>query len=499
MKKSDSHNTLTKVHQPAIAEESRLTNTLPPHCKPYPLPRKELKKTVSSPSFQIRETFYDRPRPKLRSVHQDIPIPLPRKNSAVKQAQTCTPVHREDDDHEYTEMQPLANFQAMHEVIAPTSPHKKGNTHHSLPLMLEELAQRPHNLPATIETIDGYLGFGNQFTISTGDQLCVHLVKHTKMVAMCDNVGTVFHVPLSSAIKFGLCQDTVEYLKVSDIMKQRQSAPHVICCQQYIPGGDKHGAIEEGDVLIVKQLGLKTGLTCHSLKMDKEILLQKNYKGSFTTAPEKTSMYLLDLVEHLASLFPFKVCLYPPFEETSKNHDLFTCGRIFTMKECTTVTSLVVSNVNSINSELFDIILDDDLSKVRVSILNTAPETVAKQTVNSFPPGHYTTLIRSDFTSRFQQSLYTTLRARQVTKDVAKTHSSTTDSGNSDEEYDYIEIHPRKYYNSDDKTLSAEENREYLKSLSMHEVRPTSYIVCYSVYFLIIDISFAVFYEYEGV
>ena len=474
MKKSNSH-TLSKSHQPVNEEENRLAyypHTLPPHCKPHPLPRKsshvELRKTVSS---QTRETLYDRPTPRPRHVHRDTPIPLPRQSSAVKQSQICTPVHKDHEytGHEYTEVQPPA----LHGVVAP---HMRCNTHHSPPLTLKELAHNPHNLPATIETIDGYLGFGHQFTISTGDMLCVHFVKHTKMVSMCDRVGALFYVPLSSAIKFGLCREKTEpeeYVKVSDIVKQRKSIPHVICCQQYIPG---HEAVEEGEVLIVKgykQLGSKAGLTCHSLKMDKEILLPKNCRGSFTTAPEKTSMYLLDIVDHLANLFPFKVCLYPPFEHNCKNHDLFTRGRIFTMKECTIVTSLVVSNINSTNSELFDIVLDDDLSQLRVSIVYTAPETIVKQT---FPPGHYTQLIKSEFTSHFQQSLYTTLRPELVTKGVDIAHSSSTAEGSSNHEYEYVEIHPRKYYSDDysmrySKTL-AEENRDYLKSLSVDEVRP---------------------------
>ena len=328
----------------------------------------------------------------------------------------------------------------------------------------------PHHLPATIETIDGYLGFGHQFTISTGDLLCAHFVKHVKMVVLQDRVGLQFHVPLSSAMKFGFYQDKTEpeeFVKVSDMAKQKNGLPRVICCEKYIPAQARQEAVDQGDTLIVKGYrshGSRAGLICHSLRRDQEVMLLKSCRGSFTTAPEKTCMYLLDIVTHLAELLPCKVHLYPPAGH--KRHDLFTRGRIFTLKEYTTVTSLVVSNVNSTNSKLFDIVLDKDLSELRVSVLNTAPERVAQQhSASTFWPGHYTQLIK---TTEFQQSLYTTLRPGLEAEGVKVAHSQA--EGGS--EYAYISMWPRYYPSADQEHRSRpEQSREDLRSLSMHEVR----------------------------
>ncbi|CAI8046864.1 hypothetical protein GBAR_LOCUS25916 [Geodia barretti] len=333
------------------------------------------------------------------------------------------------------------------------------------------MAQTPEHLPATIETIEGVYGFGQQFTISAGDKLHVHFAKSVQMAVLCDRGGTQFHVPLSSAMKFGLCQQDEEFEKVSDIVKKSQHLPHVICCQQHVPRRGKQEEVKKDELLIVKKYD--RALTCQSLWSDREIMLHKNCKGSFSSTPEKTSMYLLDIRQHLPHVIPRKVYLYPPVPR--KKHDLFTRGKVFTLKEFTTVTSLVVSNID--DEELFDIILDETLSTLRVTVLGKAPAMSLSRKF-SIMPGQYTKLMKRDVSSGFQEALYTTLRRGFESEGVqlAAGGSGSSDVSGGRGDYEYVDVVPARHYYSAGEfshvppQSPAEQNRDYLKSLSMHEI-----------------------------
>ena len=302
------------------------------------------------------------------------------------------------------------------------------------------------------------------------------------MAVLCDRTGTQFHVPLSSAMKFGLCQQDEEFEKVSDIVKKSQHLPHVICCQQHIPRRGKQEEVKKDELLIVKKYEYGA-LTCQSLWSDREIMLHKNCKGSFSSSPEKTSTYLLDLRQHLPHFIPCKVYLYPPVAR--KKHDLFTRGKVFTLKECTTVTSLVVSNIG--DEELFDIILDETLSTLRVTVLGKAPAMSLPRKL-SIMPGQYTKLIKRDVLSGFQEALYTTLRRGFESEGVqlAAGGSGCSDVSGGRGDYEYVDVVPaRQYYSAGEFSRvpqsPAEQNRDYLKSLSMHEVRiPLFYRIPYA-------------------
>ena len=153
-------------------------------------------------------------------------------------------------------------------------------------------------------------------------------------------------------MKSGLCKQDEELEKVSDIVKKSQHLPHVICCQQHVPSKGKQEEVKKHELLIVNKYD--GALTCQ-LWSDQEIMLHKKCKGS-SSSPEKTSMYLLDLRQHLPHVIPWKMYLYPPVPR--EKHDLFTRGMVFTLKECTTVTSLVVRYIG--DKEVFDTILDEN-------------------------------------------------------------------------------------------------------------------------------------------
>ena len=232
------------------------------------------------------------------------------------------------------------------------------------------------------------------------------------------------------------------------IMKQRGNLPHVICCQQDVSLRKTQQVIEEGEVLIVRgqqKRGSKPGLVCYSLKTHQEIVLHNDCKGYFTTESEKASMYVLDILNHLSHLFPCKVHLYPP-SSLQKKCDLFTHGRMFTLKECTTVTSLVASNVNTTNSDLFEILLDENLTNLRVTVFDTQPEP---QSVHTPRPHLYTQLIFA--TSGFQNSLYATLRRDGLEREGMNRYTNTMERDNEEQhDYEYIQMRPRCAFTRED-------------------------------------------------
>lgn len=442
--------------------EKGVVHTLPGQMtKPVP-PRPKPRKSQSCRQLPFQSGVdYSTPRPQLPPIFQEQPIPVPRKKPL--QATHSTPALQTNSD--YTELQPNWTFQ-------PTrTPRPRHKMQHSAPIPLRELAQTPQYLPTTIETVTGYYGFGHKFTISAGDKLYVHFAKHVKMAVLHDRTGTQFHIPLSSAMKFGLLQEEKEFEKVADIVKNSQNLPHIICCQRYIPHHGKQEEVKEGDLLIVKKC--QAGLTCHSVGSNQEILLPKKCMGSFSTSSEKTSMYLLDFLQYLSHLLPCKIYLFPPSE---LKHDLFTRGKVFTLKECTTVTSLVVSNVGAPEDDFFDVILDENLSELRVTVFDKSPPVLRRK--DSVQSGHYMRLIKGGVSNEFQEALYTTLRHGLESEGVqlAVGGHGVSDVGScSSRDYDYIEVLAVPHYSCAGESgrihiSSTEQNRHYLKSLSIHEV-----------------------------
>ena len=473
VKNSTSAYSLNDVPPLRLHESERgLPHTLPGHTgKPPVPPRRHHLLERKTQSFQqlplqISSDYSSPPpRPRLQPILRDRPIPLPRKKSLLASLSSPAPPSRGSSDY----AEPHRSFKP---TATPISLQR------SLPVTLQELAESPHRLPATIETIEGVYGFGQQFTISAGDKLHIHFAKSVKMAVLCDRVGTDFHVPLSSAIKFSVFQEDEEFENVSDIIKKLQKAntaktkhlPRVICCQQYVPRRGKQEEVKNDELLIVKKHS-GVGLTCQSVWSDREIVLPKNCKVSFSSSPEETSMYLLSFLQHLSHLLPCKVHLYPPAPQ--QKHGLFTRGKIFTLKECTVVKSLVVSNIGASDDELFDIILDETLSTLQVAVLGKAPPMSLSRRL-SIMPGHYTKLIKRDVGSGFQQALYTTLRRGFESEGVQLAAGGGGSSDARARDYDYVEVVPARHYYSAGEGVPlspSDSNRSYLKSLSMHEVR----------------------------
>ena len=442
---------------------------------PPPLPRQP---PTQSPSLSPRSDWYQPSLLPVREasyhpVHHPPSAPLSWSTTRVPSVSVSTPAS------------------VSSPRSAPGTPLLQPHMHHSAlaALTLGELAKQPDHLPTTIETVDGFYGFGAQFTISTGDQLLVHFAKNTKVVTLRDRLGMEYNVPLSSAMKFGLVREPIEVPEVfetaSDIPAQTRHLPPVICAQQSVPRRGKYDGVEEGEILITRlKPSSRSGLTCYSLTTNREKTLHGDCKGHFTTAPEKTSMYLLDILGHLRNSLPCSVRLYPP-TTNKKNEELeIMSGKIFTLKECTTKTSLVVSNVISdVSGKLFDILLDRDLSKLRVFILDAqhAGKVQNKEDFSkSVTDGQYTMLTNTayGFARSFQKSLYSTIRHGFETEGVeiasrrmrGKAKLQVVDK----DEDGYVRVHHHLYATEDEQCSpskpSVKKNKAYLTSLSMHQV-----------------------------
>ena len=449
---------VTQSHLPPALRLLSLLHNQPGSTPPPVPPRRQLK--------QRAQSYHELSHPS--TDFRDLPKPLPRRKPLV--SSLCTPQTSSGAEH-YSKFHPQEYLQPF------TSSGAKEKLHFSAILSLEELAECPHYLPATIQTIDGFYGFGRQLSISAGDRFHVHSVKEVDVAVLCDHSGTHLHIPFSSPMKFGLFQEPIqEFQKVSDISRTN---PYVICCQQYIPGQ----RLEKGEILILKRdhlRGSQGGLICHSLSTGKEKHLHHNCKGLFTTAPEMTSMHLADLYNHLPHLrLPCKVFLYPPYPPGA--YDMIFKDRVYTFEKCITAKSLVASNTSDSDSvAFFDIILDENISQLSVSISHSAsssplppppPAAAAAAAVSgsrksSSMPGHYARLLSNRPPNGFHDSSYTTLQ-----DSLEGSESETLDN-----EYEYVVVQKSWEHCSTERIhfSLAEINQEYLKTLSMHEVRLTT-------------------------
>ncbi len=317
----------------------------------------------------------------------------------------------------------------------PASPHKADNTSLkskciSEPLSLIEFERKYSNqLPLQIMVLQGYQGQSPELSISTSDTYNIHFKKYRDVVAVRDNKGHIYSIPMGSALEFVLLNRPVggnakttitTFEKVSDI-PAHSTCPKVICATTpWSSTSDPKVSVEEGEVLVVKKprlYGEKT-LEVFSLTSKSAKVLPSNCKGSFSTDPSLTRLHLLDIVEHIPDVLPCEANLY--VGDSDQELLPFCSGTLLLlakMREASLVASNVPCESEQISQPpiLLDIPLDDSFTEVEVVVIGSCDQSLYENTrklIDNFATANVTSFKGSatQQTYETQSLLYETLR-----------------------------------------------------------------------------------------
>ena len=176
------------------------------------------------------------------------------------------------------------------------------------------------SLPLTVEAQHGELGGASErkMTVSAGDAMNIHFVRHTQLFSIKSLRSKPFNVPLNSSVQFGLLYDPNDnlekakqgftYKKVSD----QPNCPRLCVQKKAWKGKDKD--ISKNEILVLKKhLVSAKELKVFSVACNCEKTLPQECHGHFTTSPSATALH---------PIFP-KV---PPSDQLPLHHSITTPG-----------------------------------------------------------------------------------------------------------------------------------------------------------------------------
>ena len=265
-------------------------------------------------------------------------------------------------------------------------------------LSLQELVEKhSQSFPLQIKVVHGYIGQISQLTIASGDYYNIHFVKHQEVVSMTDKLGLQYTIPLNSSFQFGLVysedpstHEEQIFQKVAHLISL-SPLPRVACATRDVRGSDEKNAITAREILVLKRVIRpklrRKSLEVLSLKTQTTKTLPLDCEGHFSLSPQQNQIYLLELVRCIPDTFPCKAKMFLSSDAASNSqrtsHSLLHA--VITLTGQKTETSLIASSVTftgsddqngetgaQVNEHLVDIPVDERLSGVAVSVVDTS-------------------------------------------------------------------------------------------------------------------------------
>ena len=289
-------------------------------------------------------------------------------------------------------------------------------------------------LPIQVRVCKGYCGPSEDTSISEGDRFNVHFVKHTKIVTVEYDSGSRYHIPLNSAIPFGILYNPDNCLSdamkgyrfetVADLLRM-STLPVVIFARKAFQGSSAESSICANEALLVKKvvskrLGTKQQLKVFSLKENKEKVLSPNCAGNFSTRPKDVCLFLPEILKHLPDIFPCKAVLYNVSSLAAERSAVMSGGlpirpgsmtkfgsaSLVTMMHSSIETSIVAASAleqDMANARLLDIPIDLNIL-VRVEHIADEDETHRLYEDATFIYEHFDPSKLCDFKSNLANS-----------------------------------------------------------------------------------------------
>ena len=374
----------TTIKVPSCYSEVTLVS-----CSPEPdSPVDKIERSTSS--FTASSEPPPSPSGSLRQVSQ---TSIRHRNPPLS---SCS-LHSEEDDFNHQVTSSLTHIypSPAHPVDSKTillSPPSVGDT-----LSLQELVEKHlQSFPLQIKVVHGYAGQTSQLSLASGDYYNIHFVKHQEVVSMNDKLGLQYTIPLNSSFKFGLVysddpstHESQIYEKVAHLVSL-SPLPKITCPTRDVGNSYDKNAICAGEILVIKRVIRpklrRKSLEVLSLKTQRVKILPLDWDGHFSLSPHRNQIYLLELVRCVPDVFPCKAKMFLGSDAASNtqktSHSLLHA--VITLTGQKTETSLIASPVTYtcfqdqngetgalMNEQLVDIPVDDRLSDVAVSVVDT--------------------------------------------------------------------------------------------------------------------------------
>ena len=222
----------------------------------------------------------------------------------------------------------------------------------SYPKLLSTFISNSPTLPCKVRIIKGTLYPSNAVAISSGHDLEIHFIKHSKAFSVQDASGNFFVIPFNSSIKVSVIYNPsnpvkfVQYRKefkfrsAGDIMKLK-TIPLVVAATKAYTGETIKSSVNKRQILVIK--GIKTSSTKGYQLMAKTLsgakkLLSAECIGNFSTAPTLICMSLKEFLKCKITL-PQQVFLdYPASSQKIKN-----LPSVITIMERTNGSSIIAT------------------------------------------------------------------------------------------------------------------------------------------------------------
>ena len=288
--------------------------------------------------------------------------------------------------------------------------------------------------PIQIRVCKGFCGPSEDTSISEGDRFNVHFVKYTTIVTVEYDNGSRYHIPLNSAVPFGILYNPENNLSdamkgyrfetVADLLRM-STLPVVVLARKTFQGSSAESSIFANEVLLVrkvlsKRLGTKQQLKVFSLKENREKVLNLNCAGNFSTRPKDVSLFLTEILKHLPDIFPCKAVLYNISSLATERSPSMSGGlpnrpgsmtklgsaSIVTMMHSSVETSIVATSAleqDMANARLLDIPIDLSIL-VRVEHIADEDETQRLYEDTTFIYEHFDPSKLYDFKSGLANS-----------------------------------------------------------------------------------------------
>jgi len=168
------------------------------------------------------------------------------------------------------------------------------------------------SLPQMAVVCQGYDGASSEYSVSTGDEFIVHLVKSMHVIPAKLSGGTAndqIHIPVNSQLSIGIIrQDNNKvYPSVKDLMKLPDLPKVVEVRRNFVSKQDNNFLVEKNSVLyIIRQSG-KVLLHCKH-ENGKKLTLTADLVGDFSTDPMEAVIPIAEYTK-LMQVYPITVRL----------------------------------------------------------------------------------------------------------------------------------------------------------------------------------------------
>jgi len=390
----DNQQTQTIHHQKSLSRDSH-TVMLGPN------PQLQTKLEMSAPKLQApplppRVTGVTRPGlpPFGIQLPPDLP-PRPSKSQSSVDARGNRPPELPPRQRKEVEL-----------VVNNASPMSKTHTEHIMPLSdlgkvqsdpqmesltLSEFGDKYSKLlPRRVRVTKGFYGGTFEGTLSAQEVMDVLFVKNEKVFIAQTKSGSVYSIPMGSAIQLSLlynphkrdkeAMDGFTFKTVANLVAVSPQPPPVVCATRTYQCGNEKSSVVENEVLVVEKVFTSKGkklLQVFSLHTNTEKMLESECSGHFSTKPSLICMYLTAVLQHVKEASQFQALLHFPgtLARTIKDAHLFKPVTLLGVKKEKSLVAMCVEGqgISTHDRSFTEIPLDSSLSDVEIIVDNSHP------------------------------------------------------------------------------------------------------------------------------